>query len=97
MFFLFVSLFVFPCIVCVLYLCGKVTIYLRNDKGNGENFFEGGGSREMLNDRLYPINHVSKSQYLKISKSQNGFIENGQLLDYSFNIIIIYIYYNNIT
>ena len=37
----------------------------------------------MLNDRLYPINHVSKSQ--------NGFIENGQLLDYSFNIIIIYI------
>ena len=28
---------------------GKVTIYLRNDKGNGENFFEGGGSREMLN------------------------------------------------
>ena len=87
----------FPCIVCVLYLCGKVTIYLRNDKGNGENFFEGGGSREMLNDRLYPINHVSKSQNLKISKSQNGFIENGQLLDYSFNIIIIYIYYNNIT
>ena len=71
---------------------GKVTIYLRYDKGNGENFFEGGGSREMLNDRLYPINHVSKSQNLKISKSQNGFIENGQLLDYSFNIIIIYIY-----
>ena len=31
-------------------------------------YFEGGRSREMLNDRLYPINHVSKSQNLKISK-----------------------------
>ena len=45
----------------------------------------------MLNDRLYPINHVSKSQNLKITKAQKGFIEHGQLLDYSFNIIIIYI------
>ena len=43
-FFLFVSLFVFPCIVWVLYLCGKVTIYLRNDKGNGTNFLREGGN-----------------------------------------------------
>ena len=70
---------------------------LRNDKGNGENFFEGGGSREMLNDRLYPINHVSKISNSQILKFSNWFYWNGQLLDYSFNIIIIYIYYNNIT
>ena len=60
-------------------------------KGMGNFFLREVGKDEMLNDRLYPINHVSKSQNLKISKSQNGFIENGQLLDYSFNIIIIYI------
>ena len=93
---------IYHCVVihCVLelgLLAAKLRYICETAKGMGKFFFEGGGSREMLNDRLYPINHVSKSQNLKISKSQNGFIENGQLLDYSFNIIIIYIYYNNIT
>ena len=51
----------------------------------------------MLNDRLYPINHVSKISNSQILKFSNWFYWNGQLLDYRFNIIIIYIYYNNIT
>ena len=49
----------------------------------------------MLKDRLYPIKIMSQNlKNLKISKSQNlnlVFIENSHLLDYSFNIIIIYI------
>ena len=28
---------------------GKVTIYLRNGKGDGKKFLRGGGGREMLN------------------------------------------------
>ena len=31
------------CSSCRGPVCGKVTIYLRNGKGNGENFLEGGG------------------------------------------------------
>ena len=31
------------CSSCRRPVCGKVTIYLRNGKGNGEIFFEGGG------------------------------------------------------
>ena len=79
--------------------CGKVTIYLRNDKGNREFFLREVGD---ANVKTIDCSNKIMSQCLNVSMSQClnvsiRFYWNSQLLDYRFNIIIIYIYYNNIT
>ena len=57
------------CSSCRRPVCGKVTIYLRNDKGKGEIIFEGGG-RGNVKRMVYEV--IAISQNRKIAKSQLG-------------------------